>query len=316
MDYYYGHSYDLGVSSMLMWALASAPSKDTFWTTPNSANAIEKKGCDSTGCPADHSAAGCELHTMLALMSTGPVGFSDFANATNRTLLMRTCDSTGTLFKPSKPLTTVDGALHLSLASLDSGGSEQQFVFGSYSGYYFEHGSYFVFGYYFVSFKLSSPYDVQPTDFWPPLNEHFTQFVYRADSGGQPFPCMNGTTAASCGVHAVSSGVAPLLQLPANAKVGTANEYAPTLTTVVPVCASGYALLGELEKFASLSAYPSGRFSAVGCTPSGVQCILHGTPGEEVSITVLVPDADHHPAATVLALQRIIPASGSLEVSL
>jgi hypothetical protein len=311
MDYYYGASYDMGVSSMLMWALGAAPSKDTLWTTPNSEFAVEKKGCDSTGCPADHSAAGCELHTMLALMTTGPVGFSDFKGQTNKTLLMRTCSSDGTLLKPSKPVTTVDGALQRSMAHTG-------FVFGSYSGS--ESGAHHsnTWCHYFMGFKLQSSYDVRATDFWPALAAgapgHPLQYVYRFDQGG--LSCGNGTAASGCGVEALDPSAEVLLTLPASAEAGSAGEYAPALVAVFPICASGFALLGELEKFASLSAYPSGRFSGVSCTEQGLGFTAHGSAGEVVTVTAMVPSSAGAAAAEALALQLTIPGAGVLSVSL
>ena len=65
-DFCYGHSYEIGESSMLVWALGAAPSKDTLWTTDN--NKTETPGCHWT---VDHEVFAAELHVVLALMSTG-----------------------------------------------------------------------------------------------------------------------------------------------------------------------------------------------------------------------------------------------------
>ncbi len=67
-DYCYGGSYDIGESSLLVWAVGASPSKDTLWTTDN--NRTETPGCDWT---VDHEAVAAELHVVLALMSTGYV---------------------------------------------------------------------------------------------------------------------------------------------------------------------------------------------------------------------------------------------------
>jgi len=40
-DFCYGTSYLIGVSSLLPWALGTAPSKDTFWTTDNDHEEVE-----------------------------------------------------------------------------------------------------------------------------------------------------------------------------------------------------------------------------------------------------------------------------------
>jgi hypothetical protein len=88
-----------GTSSLLVWAAGGAPSKDTFWTTDNGNQSTTRGGCDKTGCPPDHSSAGAVLHTMLALFSTGPMGFSDAPGETDPALLARACDSNGTLLQ-------------------------------------------------------------------------------------------------------------------------------------------------------------------------------------------------------------------------
>ena len=65
-DYCYGKSYEIGESSLLVWAVGSAPSKDTLWTTAN--NRTETPGCAWT---VDHETVASELHVVLAIMSTG-----------------------------------------------------------------------------------------------------------------------------------------------------------------------------------------------------------------------------------------------------
>ena len=65
-DYCYGKSYEIGESSLLVWAVGAHPSKDTLWTTDN--NRTETPGCDWT---VDHETIAAELHVVLAIMSTG-----------------------------------------------------------------------------------------------------------------------------------------------------------------------------------------------------------------------------------------------------
>jgi hypothetical protein len=71
-DFCYGESWKIGTSSLLVWALGLAPSKDTLWTTEN--GKVSTPGCPWT---LDHETPGAELHLVLAVMSTGPVGISD-----------------------------------------------------------------------------------------------------------------------------------------------------------------------------------------------------------------------------------------------
>ncbi len=40
MDFCYGHSWDVGVSSLIVWAAGAFPSKDTLWTSANGKFAV------------------------------------------------------------------------------------------------------------------------------------------------------------------------------------------------------------------------------------------------------------------------------------
>ena len=106
-DFCYGSSWNIGESSLLVWAAGGYPSKDTLWTSSNNRTAIP--GCDWT---PDHEDVAAPLHVVLALMSTGPVGISDAIGYTNFTLLKRAISSDGTLLKPSKPCTSVDSVFY------------------------------------------------------------------------------------------------------------------------------------------------------------------------------------------------------------
>ena len=157
-DFCYGRSYAIGESSLLVWALGGAPSKDTLWSTDNNRTAIP-------GCPwtADHEEPVAELHVVLALMSKGPVGISDAIGYTNATLLKRIIRQGGTLLKPLKPITAIDSTF------LDSGRP----LFASPTASSKNEGGY-VYGtaglgpsWYFVSFLLPQAYTVKLQDFWP-----------------------------------------------------------------------------------------------------------------------------------------------------
>jgi hypothetical protein len=194
-DYYYGRSWDLGLSSLLIWALGAAPSKDTFWTSDNGADATTMGGCPPSGCPDDHTNTGSELHTVIALMSTGPVGFSDAVNRTNVTLLRRTCRDDGALLQPSKPLTAIDASLLGGGPGPASGErvraaapAPNGFVLSSFSGRAARRRSGGiptagaspratvgagksgeVWAYYVLDHQLETDYVLRARDVWPPL---------------------------------------------------------------------------------------------------------------------------------------------------
>ena len=66
-------------------------------------------------------------------------------------------------------------------------------------------------------------------------------------------------------------------------------------------------LLGELEKFASLSGQ---RFTTMECTTKRLQFSVHGAAGEQVAVTVAMGAE-----LTANNMLLTIPSSGMLEVS-
>jgi hypothetical protein len=98
MDFCYGESWQVGVSSLIVWAAGAFPSKDTLWTSDNGRFAVG-------GCPwtPDHETPAAALHVVIALMSTGPVGISDMEGGTNVTLITRAITEVNTRLSPKFP---------------------------------------------------------------------------------------------------------------------------------------------------------------------------------------------------------------------
>jgi len=98
MDFCYGESWQVGVSSLIVWAAGAFPSKDTLWTSDNGRFAVG-------GCPwtPDHETPAAALHVVIALMSTGPVGISDMEGGTNVTLITRAITEVSTRLSPKFP---------------------------------------------------------------------------------------------------------------------------------------------------------------------------------------------------------------------
>ena len=306
-DFCYGESWKIGESSLLVWALGFAPSKDTLWTTDNGRTTIP-------GCPwtPDHETPAAELHLVLALMSTGPVGISDAIGMTNTTLLRRAVTSDGSLLKPSKAITSVDSS----------------FVHSSFGGRRDKEG--YLYGsaglwrsWYFVSFKMRERSTVTARDFWPRIitpaavlsNKLPILLVYRNFADG--VLCRNGTDAVFSGcitemVILDNSDLSrPVFDVPASsfANVSAGSDFSPTVTTVWQSCSeSGWFFLGELNKYVSLSPV---RFRNVSCTPSGVSAIVKGSIGEVVEVTALSP---HGYPLQVQQRAVTIPSGGVIKV--
>jgi hypothetical protein len=272
-DFCYGRSYDVGESSLLVWALGAAPSKDTLWSTDN--NRTETPGCSWT---PDHENVAAELHVVLALMSTGPFGLSDGIGMTNATLIQRVIAKDGTLLQPIKPITAVDSTF---LKSTPDG-----YVYGTYSV-----GPSWIF----VSFQLKKSFAVRLRDFYPPMDPHPKRprvLAYRSFSD----------PSCTAGEDAVQSGCVKLVSLPAsdsgsnNPTIFVApaadfsapgSDLSPTVTTVWHQCEdSGVIFLGELDKYVALS---TKRFDNLICTDDGASTLTYGSVGEVIRVTYLVP---------------------------
>ena len=301
-DYYYGGSYNIGLSSLLIWSLGGAPSKDTFWTTDNAPLGPESGGCDrKRGCPADHDNATCELHTILSVMSTGPVGFSDAIGKTNASLIMRTCSSDGTLLKPIKAITSID-------ATLSATNPPPGDVYMTFDGESPSSPQ----AYYVLSFNMRTSWYLTEENYWPPLPKEAKTFVYR-ERWNWPL-CKDGDTISSC-VRLVKrlAGHPLSIELPARDSQNT--TLTPRLTTVWPVCSNGWALLGELAKYSSLSRQ---RFRTIQCTDLGLSFVVIGSSQEKVSVTALDTDSltSSENKYAVHVVDVIVPTAGYINVTL
>jgi len=231
---------------------------------------------------------------VLALMSTGPVGISDIRGMTNATLIKRTIRKDGLLLKPSKAITSVDSSLARS-ATKPPG-----HVYTSYSATARDT----VNAWHFVSFKMTEAWNLSLADFYPKLVASSNMIVHRSFRDA----CANGTAASTCVEHSPLPTQGSVLTLPKSdqSNVTGGTDLAPVVTTVWPVCSSGWVLLGELSKYVPIS---SVRFEEVSCTELGLSATVNGVPGEAVEVTLLRPEQGKLAAAVFTQLVSI-PASG------
>ena len=225
---------------------------------------------------------------MLAVLSTGPVGFSDAPGETDATLIMRTCDASGGLLQPSKPLTAVDSTHDVTHGAAPSG-----FALVTHTAV---GGA--VALYMLVSHQMTASFTVRGLDLWPALSPVSGAFMTTSWAALQS--CAAGSACNTSAIAAPAQGSAPLFTLPALAP--GVDKFTPTLTLVAPVCtASRVALFGETAKFASISIQ---RFTALACTPAGIAMSLTGPPGEALRLAWWTGSA-------MAFGDALLPASGS-----
>ena len=315
-DFCYGHSWDVGVSSLIVWAAGAFPSKDTLWTSDNGKFPVP-------GCPwsPDHESVAAPLHVVIALMTTGPVGISDMIGGTNVSLIKRTITEDGTLLKPAKPLSSVDAALaagrgtsaDLALPESTATAAPNGQVYSTFTAAEGEPSAPVpgkpgtkaytypaVSSWIFVSFLMKAKYDIPASDFYPAI-EKGAKLVHRTFGTGEV--CANGTAASACVSTAATTIVAPMSDM-TNVTGGT--DFAPAVITVWPdSCASGYIFLGDLTKYVAASSL---RFGKVTCTATGLSATVYGAEGEKVPVTVIAK-------STVLVVDVTIPAAGFVDIA-
>merc|ERR1711959_790818 len=94
-DYAGGSNYNIGGSALLAFALGLRPSKDNFWTHRPQSAIITGKPWG----PPSNPGSNCELNTIIATLSTGPVGIADKAGDTNVTLVLRSVRRDGLIMQ-------------------------------------------------------------------------------------------------------------------------------------------------------------------------------------------------------------------------
>lgn len=182
-DYAGGSNYNVGGSSLLAFALALRPSKDNFWS--------HRPANSSWG--ESNPGRNCELNTIIALLSTGPVAIADKVGDTNKTLLLRTCTESGTLLQPDKPATTID----VQFASTTAPPGHIWNTYASVGGQHY---------YYSLSIDVTTTYTVQPTDFWPPMQVAAGAVQYVSRMWHQNGSTLTAADTCRDGAAAVASG--------------------------------------------------------------------------------------------------------------
>ena len=279
-----GENIDVGGSALLALGLGLRPSKDNFWTRrPQSAIETGKPWGDR-GNPGSN----CVLNAMVATLSTGPFGIADKAGSTNTTIVAQACRRDGLIIQPDRPATYIDAMLDSTTslgASLWSAKTGQHPANGHVWG---THASVNVSAsgtmlvHFILSIDIKPPgWQLSASDLYPPTQPGARWVVHRWGSA-----CANGSDATGSGcASAVPGGAKTLVRIVNDRGIAVANDtHAFDLHMISPVLANGWVLLGDLERYVSVS---SRRFASVAASEGSLSIDVLGVAGETVRLTAL-----------------------------
>jgi len=236
--------WEIAYSSLLEWSIGLIPFKDDFWTTMN-----------QTGCPSNYPSCleyNTVLETLVATLSTGPVGFADAIGATNAGLVMQSCNAMGLLLKADKPATPIDKVF----VQFGSAEPEMIQVWDTFS----EHSK--LRWHYVLGANLSADYDVYPHDLELKDSDKFVTMDYFNQSHIKPFDKTHS------------------LKLP-KAKSVTSPHIDFSYHIVAPVMPHGWVVLGEVGKFVTMSHQ---RITGVTFDDKSVTVTAEGKQGEVITL--------------------------------
>mmetsp|Transcript_14835 Transcript_14835/g.43962 ORF Transcript_14835/g.43962 Transcript_14835/m.43962 type:complete len:865 (-) Transcript_14835:64-2658(-) len=243
-DYHPGSGqWNIGTTSILAHAVGIAPSKDNYWSVPKQSGTHYGP---STSEP--HGA----LQSAVLSLSAGPVCPSDAVGYSNASLILRACDASGRLLRPSKPATAIDAKF------VDSafGGALNGEVWSTFTNV---SGS--RYGYVLV----------------PKLSSHYSMTAEQAGFAS------SDTLVA---VHQNDVDHPVVVDSTHNLELSPCDETTFDLVTLSPKMESGWALLGEPNKWVSVSAE---RFSNVQADTDKASTVVSGPPGEIVTVAWQTP---------------------------
>lgn len=240
-----------------------------------------------------------ELNAIIAAFSTGPVGVGDGMNATDKAIVLPTCDGAGRLLQPDRPMLAVDatfcspgqeprgepsgkckstwmsaadgGAIWNSITKLPNNSQATRFA---------------------LAINVTRPWQLQRTDLWPRASLNST-FLSRVWGGGGV--CTNGSAAVASGCVQLSQPGEPLPDLRAqvtvsgsgrsSAAVGRIDESPFVLVAMHEVMPGGWVVFEE-KKYVSLSRR---RFKSVREVEATLVLTLSGAVSEVVELVALRP---------------------------
>ena len=242
-------NWNLGGSSILAHAIALAPFKDSFWTTPSQPN----------GSLPNAREFGWALHSAVATLSAGPVTPSDGINMSNVPVIMRTCRADGTLLHPARPATYTD---YMIRARADAPFGHLWSTYSEASGLRWDH---------IFSREMESLFNLTPS-------------VLTLD-GGRADVSTAKLVAYSLNTSSLSLDSLQVQHFSETAPVTLVRDTSAVdfaLWHVAPIDSSGWAFLGDLTKYVPTS---SARLVSAESSATSSEVTIVGAVGESVTLT-------------------------------
>jgi len=263
-----GNNWMMAGTSLLLSAVGLRASKDNFW----SSNKQTDRGRESSPV----------LQAVVCALSQGPVGFADPLYYTDPAVLWPTMNQDGTLLHPSRPATTVDGQFE---ERSEWVGSDVRVA----SSTILSKSTSRVLYYYSIlvagSAALTVPNLLTAMDLWPFVPQEYPYWLWQYNNtacstlGAKAVDCIHKLVPSHDSIHHLNPTYNPLQTLS-----GDAVKW--TLWTCVPVFASGYVLLGEIDKYVAIS---PDRFVTISPTDMGIDIVLRGAAKESVNVAYVNP---------------------------
>ncbi|XP_071097695.1 uncharacterized protein [Haliotis cracherodii] len=263
--------WKIGITSLFAYSLGLAPSKDTFWTTEiQPGNPYDRKnGSHTTPGDVSRNKNATEpypmIQTLVAVLSTGPVGPGDRINGTDKDLLMRCCNEDGLILKPSRPATAVDDQI-IEAAFQDGSGPDGE-VWTTYTQFDDVH---LRFGIIFAA-NTSTPYNItrRAADVITYTDEYSRSKIFLAND--------TSTMEDFDDQHPFSIPACSLDDDPYYCLYYT--------SPVITVGATDVVIIGDLNKWVPMSPQ---RIFKIWVTGDAVALTLRGKPSEEVTLSYAI----------------------------
>ncbi|XP_072031493.1 uncharacterized protein [Amphiura filiformis] len=254
-DYQPGNmQWNIGLSSIMLHALAIRPFKDNFWTMSTQPDSPYKGKMETNP----------QLQSVVATLSTGPVGPSDMLDHANATLIMRSCNTDGKLLQPSRPAM----ALSASIKTMAFGMSNVNGIIWSTTSDIPFGRSEMVFGH-ILAIEVTGPTELTP------MSADLRMMVDIQMRSSMIYNDMDPI-----------NSVAPFdekMPLRLN-KFGSKDFQLWHTTPVMKIGNNTVLILGELSKWVKVS---PGRITDISLTRDTLSLSMTGAPSEKVTMTFL-----------------------------